>query len=693
MDVQHTGGSRIPHALQADHVVPDGDGDDTVCNPGGNPSFAEALRAPTSRRQFVQAGLGALAVGFFGPDATNAAETHELCDAPGAAAAAGPATNLFSFESVAVSKEDTVRVPPGYEWKVVYPWGHPLRSDGPAFKPDASNSAAEQELQAGMGHDGMQWFAHPDDATGTSSELGLLALNHEYTDQGLLFKEGFNPMQPPTVEQVKKSQAAHGISVVAVRRTNGVWSVVDSKWNRRITANTEMTLTGPAAGSAEVKTSADPTGLKVFGTMNNCASGKTPWGTYLTCEENFNGVFGTDAPMFHPSDHMNRYGLTKDGFKKSYQWWVHDPRFDLNKEPNEPNRFGYVVEIDPSDPVSIPRKHTGLGRFKHENAALTFAADRRVVVYMGDDERNEYIYKFVSKNKYDPANPATNRLLLTEGTLYVAQFGANQQGKWLALVHGTNGLTVANGFADQASISVRTRQAADRVGATMMDRPEWVAVDPKTQRVYVTLSNNNRRGQTPASSHTPAGPNVANDAKPPIDGANPRADNVYGHILQWDEAGGDAAAESFVWKHFALAGDPILNNSVTINGDPFGSPDGLTFDPRGILWIQTDISTSTLNQGAYQNLGNNMMLAADPNTRLVRRFLTGPRGCEITGLALTPDFRTMFVNIQHPGEPASDISDPQNPKKVSDWPDGPTGGRPRPATIAITRPDGRPIGT
>jgi secreted PhoX family phosphatase len=338
------------------------------------------------------------------------------------------------------------------------------------------------------------------------------------------------------------------------------------------------------------------------------------------------------------------------------------------------------VEIDPYDPGRRPVKHTALGRIKHEGAPVTLAKDNRAVVYMGDDERFEYIYKFVSKDVFQPHDRAANLRLLEEGTLWVARFAADGSGEWLELTHGKNGLAAA-GFASQADVLINARAAADHVGATKMDRPEWIAIHPKTGEVYCTLTNNTMRGR---------------DGKPAVDAANPRVNNVYGHIVRWREQGGDAAATRFAWDVFALAGDPSQADAAkrgAIKGDAFGSPDGLWFDPRGVLWIQTDVSTSTLNKGDYANLGNNQMLAADPSTGDIRRFLTGPNGCEVTGVITTPDGRTMFVNIQHPGEAPSERSDPAKPTAISTWPDGPGAGRPRSATIVIRKRDGGIIGS
>jgi secreted PhoX family phosphatase len=301
-----------------------------------------------------------------------------------------------------------------------------------------------------------------------------------------------------------------------------------------------------------------------------------------------------------------------------------------------------------------------------------------VVVYMGDDERNEYIYKFVSEGTYAPADRAANLRLLERGTLYVARFSTDGTGEWLPLVQGQQGLDAAAGFPTQAEVVVQARAAADVVGATKMDRPEWIAVHPSTREVYCTLTNNTARGT---------------DKGPPVDAANPRANNVYGHILRWREQGDDPCATRFAWNVFVLCGDPAMPESDkhgAIKGDIFGSPDGLWFDARGVLWIQTDISTSVLNKGDYANIGNNQMLAADVATGEIRRFLTGPNGCEVTGVVMTPDSRTMFVNMQHPGETPRERSDPANPTAVSTWPDG---SRPRSATVVIRKNDGGVIGT
>lgn len=579
----------------------------------------------------------------------------------------------LGFTGVPVSSADTLVVPPEYEAQVLYRWGDAVgaTAGSPAFKTDGSNSWEEQALQAGMHHDGMAFF--PIDG---NPRHGLLAINHEYTDDGLLHTDGLKTWN---ADKVRKSQAAHGVSVIEIIERQGQWRVMPgSRYARRITGNTPMDVSGPVRGHALMKTAADPSGTRVLGTLNNCASGKTPWGTYLTCEENWNGYFSSQEK---PNTDELRYGLRHKGW--GYRWHEFDERFDAAKHPNEPHRFGWVVEIDPMDPKQTPVKRTALGRIKHEGATTTLSKDGRAVVYMGDDERFEYIYKFVSRDKVRPGGYAANKTLLDHGTLYVARFDARGYGRWIALEHGQNGLTAERGFADQGEVLVKTRQAADAVGATKMDRPEWIAVHPHTGEVFVTLTNNSLRGQPGRE----------------VDEANPRADNIMGHIVRWREGGGaahDAAAEEFRWMHFALAGDPNAGKPEhrgSIKGDIYGSPDGLAFDESGLLWIQTDISTSVMNKGPYKSIGNNMMLCADPATGETKRFLTGPAGCEITGIVFTPDRRFMFVNVQHPGETASERSDPAAPLAVSSWPDGPAGGRPRSATVVIRRKDGGIVGT
>ncbi|ARV20825.1 hypothetical protein AEP_03908 [Curvibacter sp. AEP1-3] len=631
-------------------------------NRSSNPSIHEV--SDPARRTILRGGLGALAGSFFAP----------LSAIGGAAALTGCATTgmaggaLLGFKSVAVSTADTVSVPEGYTVQVIAPWGDPVGMSGEntAFKDDASNTAAHQETQFGMNHDGIHYFAQE------GSKSGLLAMNHEYVDHGLLFTDGTDNWN---LEKVRKSQAAHGVSIFEVEEKGGKWEVVKpSPWARRITANTRMELSGPAAGHAMLKTAADPSGRVVLGTINNCASGITPWGTYLTSEENFINYFSGGDSL---TEHDKRWGLKKGG--GGYNWHQHDARFDATKTPNEPNRFGWIVEIDPYNPSSTPMKRTAMGRAAHEGATVAVTKDNRAVVYMGEDSRFEYIYKFVSRDAIKPGGAAANATLLDHGTLYVAKFNADGKGQWIALTHGQGPLTAANGFADQGEVLIKARQASDLLGATKMDRPEWIAVD-KQGWVYTTLTNNSNRGA---------------DKQPGVDAANPRVNNTQGNIIRWKEDG-DFAGTTFAWNHFIMAGDPSLERADAkgnIKGDMFSCPDGLWVDGRGVLWIQCDMSTSAMGKGDLKNFGNNMMLAADVRTGEARRFLVGPAGCEITGATGTPDGKTMFVNIQHPGEPANEVSDPKNPRAVSNWPEKKANGRPRSATVVIRKADGGVIGT
>jgi secreted PhoX family phosphatase len=574
--------------------------------------------------------------------------------------------------------DDAIRLPEGYAYQVFAPWGTPLLAGAPAFAEDASNTAAEQALQVGFNHDGTHYFPLPK----FGSSRGLLVMNHEYTDANQIYSAAQGSAITPDAagrEKVAKALAAHGVSVISVARGNdGTWRVVQGDpRNRRITGTTPMTFSGPVrADHPMLRSTITPSPR---GTLNNCASSLTPWGTVLVGEENFQGYFrGGHAP----TPHQRRWDLRADA---RVPWWTTDQRFDATRHPNEFHRFGWIVELDPTDPNSTPVKRTALGRVKHEGATVTQAKDGRIVVYMGDDERFEYIYKFVSRDRIRPAGngltPAqANATLLDHGTLYVAKFGADGAGTWLPLAHGIGPLTVANGWADQADVLIRTRMAADAVGATRLHRPEWVTVHPHSRDVFVTLTNGS-----------------GNDA--PVNSGRPS--NPYGHIVRFREAIGDDL--SFTWDVFLLAGDPAYDASVPADQPAFGSPDGIWVDPSGVLWIQTDISNSSQNLASrgYDGIGNNAMLAANPVTGEVRRFMTGPRGCEITGVTMTPDLRTMFVNIQHPGESTTywnnqfGAPSTANPSAVSNWPYGNPANprRPRPATVVIRKLDGGRIGS
>lgn len=617
---------------------------------------------PLDRRHFLHTGAAAV-VALIGAGQGQAAPWR---------------AGLPGFRAVPATQHDGITLPPGYEAAVLYPWGAPTGIAGamPSGPPGPGQSAADQAVQAGMHHDGMHFF--PLDATGAR---GLLVLNHEYTDDRLLHG---GDGQARSAEAVRKSLHAMGVSIIEVQRTATGWvQVLPSRYARRIHGDTPLRIAGPAAGTPALRTAANPAGDAVRGTLANCAMGVTPWGTYLTCEENFHGYFGgPPAAAADATIAQRRYRTVPGAQWNSY--WHFDERFDLTRHPNEPHRFGWVVEIDPFDPDSVPVKRTALGRKAQESATCTVTKDGRVAVYMGDDAAFEYVYKFVSTQRVQPgtdaAARAANRQLLDDGTLYVARYDADGRGAWLALTHGRAGLDAAAGFADAAAVLVHARLAADAVGATPMDRPEWIAIHPQDGEVYLALSNNSQRG---APGH------------PAADAANPRAGNLSGGILRWREDGGDAASTGFAWNHFVLAGDPAEPASGTrypdAGADLFGSPDGLHFDSAGLLWIQTDMSGPRIGKPPYAALGNNQMLCANPATGRIRRFLVGPAGCEVTGCVLTPDRRALFVNIQHPGERRNERSGLPG----SAWPDGGAPGStpPRSATVVVRRTDGGIVGT
>jgi secreted PhoX family phosphatase len=622
-------------------------------NRSANPTFAEVREARLTRRGLLRGAAGA----------------SLLSALPGCATRSAGTTPRLSFTRLDPSTSDALRVPPEYEATVLLRWGDPVGSAGrsPGFRFDASNSAADQAVQAGMHHDGMHFYPLPYGSG--SSTHGLLALNHEYLDEGLLFPDG---QKTWSAEKVMKAQHAVGVSVVEVELKDGAWRVVrPSPYARRITARTPCRIAGPAAGHPLMRTAAHPDGLRVLGTYSGCAHGWTPWGTYLTCEENWQFQFVNRGAI--PSEYR-RYGITATG--RRYRWEEYDERFDAAKHPHEPNRFGWVVEIDPHDPGAEPVKRTTLGRMAHEGAACAIGPDRRLAFYLADDAPFEYVYKFVTARPFDLSSRGANRDLLDEGTLYVAHFNADGSGDWLPLVQGGGTLTAANGFRDQGEVLVKTRQAADILGATKMDRPEWIVPHPITREVYCACTGNTTRGRDGSE-----GPN------PP----NRRAPNPFGHIVRWREEGDDPASPRFRWDVFVQAG--FADKGGTITGDLFANPDGLWIDAMGTLWVETDVSPANLAKGDFAPLGNNQVLAVDPAAGVFKRFLTGPRGCEITGFHTTPDNRTAFVNIQHPGEVPGDRSNPDDPRALSNWPDYWIGGRPRSATVVIRRRDGGIVGT
>ncbi|WP_281168812.1 PhoX family protein [Hydrogenovibrio halophilus] len=468
---------------------------------------------------------------------------------------------------------------------------------------------------------------------------------------------------PHNRDDVIKAQKAVGVSIIEVKSGKQGWQVVmDSPFNRKVTAHTPIEITGPARGHTLMKTQQDPKGVEAYGTWANCGSGRTPWGTYLTCEENFNGFYSSSDPDLKIPEAFQRYGLSHQD--RGYAWGQYDERFDLAQNPNEPNRSGYVVEIDPSQPATKPKKRTALGRFKHENAEVTLARSGQVVIYLGDDERGEFLYRYVSHNAWQPGADIDD--LMDNGTLYVAKFHDNGSGEWRALTPETTGMSLAE-------ICIHTRQAASKVKATTMDRPEWVAVHPHKAQAYCALTNNKNRGLKPNKGGDPQ----------PVGGPNPREANQYGQIIRWVPVNQDHGADRFHWNLFVMAGNPDVHaeglkaGSENIHsGNLFNSPDGLSFDTQGQLWIQTDGKTS--NQEDFAGMGNNQMLVADPNTGEIRRFMVGPKECEITGLTWSHDKKTLFVGVQHPGENGG-----------STFPDGRLA---RSCVVAIWRDDQRAVG-
>lgn len=597
----------------------------------------------------------------------------------------------LAFEEVPHVQDTDFHAAPGNDARVLIRWGDPLFADAPPFDPQHQTAAA-QERQFGYNNDFVAFLPLPPGSK--SSGNGLLCVNHEFTDSLLMFPGLTPPLQAAlenaagvsaasltghmpelSREQAEVEMAAHGHSVVEIRLQGGAWKpVTDSPFNRRLsTLSTHMRLSGPAAGHKRLKTTADPSGAMVIGTLNNCAGGVTPWGTVLIAEENINFYFAGDPSKTSEARNHARYGFAPGNTR--FQWARFYDRFDVEKEPNEPNRFGWIVELDPYNPRSAPVKRTALGRFKHEAATVALSADGRVVVYTGDDERFEYVYRYVSHGKYDPKNRAGNSGLLDDGVLCVARFEADGRLVWLPLIWGDGPLTPENGFASQADVLIETRRAADLLGATKMDRPEDIETNPVNGRVYVVLTKNNKRS----------------DAQK--DAANPRAENLYGHILELVPPavagrGQDHGAAEFQWDIFLLAGDPAnpahgsRYHPQTSRHGWLTTPDNIAFDRKGRMWIATD--------GAEDYGFADGVWACDvegPGRALTRHFLSGPRGAEICGPCFTPDSATFFAAIQHPGqEPGSTFEKPS-----TRWPDFTEDMPPRPAIVAITA-KGRVIG-
>jgi secreted PhoX family phosphatase len=637
-------------------------------NPSANPTIGDVIAQRLNRRDILKGALGTAAIAATVSPLAIAAAQH--------ARASG---GRFRFNELQAGVDETHHVAEGYDTDILIRWGDPVLPGAPAFDP-AKQTAAGQRLQFGYNNDFLGYLPMP--GAPNPSRHGLLVVNHEYTNEELMFPglgrqdtkgAAFAGM---TKDLVDIEMAAHGGTIVEVRREEGRWGVVGgSKYARRIHADTPMEITGPAAGDARMKTSADPNGRRVLGMLNNCAGGLTPWGTWLTCEENFHGYFWGTLPESHAEAvNYKRYGVP--GNWQAWGKWY--DRFDAAKEPNEANRFGWVVEIDPFDVNSTPKKRTALGRMKHEGAAGVVTKDGRYVVYTGDDERFEYVYRFVTAGRVDPANRAASANLLDEGTLSVARFNSDGTTDWLPLVCGQGPLTPANGFRSQADVLIETRRAADLLGATKMDRPEDVEANPRTQKVYVTLTNNSRRkqGQT--------------------DAANPRPDNKFGHIIEMIPPDGDHAATRYAWNILVRCGDPSIAavgasfNPATSKDGWFGMPDNLAFDSLGRMWIATDGNSSR----ATGRADGVWALETEGELRATGKlFFRCPTGAELCGPAFTPDDEALFVAIQHPGETeagATAASTFDNP--ASRWPDFKPGIPPRPAIVAITRRGGGKIG-
>ncbi len=648
--------------------------ENTGRNPTDNATIGDVIAARFHRRDLLKGALGVAAI---------AATVSPLAIAAAGRAQAQNGTR-YRFEEVVADVDETHHVAAGHDADVLIRWGDPILPAAPVFDP-MKQTAAAQKLQFGYNNDFLGYLPMPGAAN--PSHHGLLVVNHEYTNEELMFpgvgadqmakQQNFAKM---TKELVDIEMAAHGGAVIEIKRDDGKWQVAaGSKYARRIDADTAIEITGPAAGHERMKTKADPSGRRVKGMLNNCAGGLTPWGTWLSCEENFHGYFWGKVADDHPeAKNFKRYGVAGNW----YAWGKWYDRFDVTKEPNEANRFGWIVEIDPFDPTSTPRKRTALGRMKHEGAAGIVNRDGRYVVYSGDDERFDYVYKFVTRAAIDGSNRLANANLLDNGTLYVAKYNADGTGEWLPLVHGQGPLTAANGFGSQADVLIETRRAADLVGATKMDRPEDVEANPKTNKVYVILTNNSRRKQEQ------------------VDAANPRADNKFGHIIEMTPPDGDHGALGFTWEILVKCGDPAVAavgasfSSATTKDGWFGMPDGIAVDGEGRLWIATD-GNSDKATGRSDGL---WALETEGESRATSKlFFRCPAGAEMCGPAFTPDDETLFVAVQHPGDDGPKWKAFGRPSSFDDpstrWPDFKPDMPPRPSVVAITRRGGGKIAT
>lgn len=583
----------------------------------------------------------------------------------------------MQFTPVEANTEKEVKIPKGYEQKVLIAWGDPVIEGAPEF--DVDNQTPEAaEKQFGFNNDFAGLLDHPED-----SNRMVYVCSHEYSTEPNMFK-GYDP-ENPTEDQFKIGLAAHGHTILEVSKVEGSGELKREfgKLNRRITGTTPFKVTGPAAGSDLLKTAADPEGKTVLGTLNNCSGGITPWGTMLSGEENFDQYFG-NANQLSDEDakkKLKRFGIKGDASER--KWERFDDRFDVSKTPNEPNRFGWLVEIDPMDPTSTPIKHTAVGRFKHEAGNIHITSDGTVVCYSGDDERNDYLYKFVSTRKFKEGDKENNLKILDEGTLYVAKFEGNSpkdeidgsgqlpkdgafdgKGTWVKLLtskeDGSAESHVDGMKPDE--VAVWTRLAADKVGATKMDRPEDVEVSPKTGLVYVALTNNKYRGAVEEGKNYPGVEEVA-----------PIKENKNGLVLEMDD---DHSGENFTWNLLLVCGDP--KEAYTYFGgfdkeqvSPISCPDNLAFDSHGNLWISTDGNALKSNDGLYA-------CAVEPGDHRgeLKCFLTVPKGAETCGPIVTDE--RVLVNVQHPGEGDDASAD----KPAIHWPDG-GNAVPRPAVVVV----------
>ena len=637
-------------------MIPTRDPDDIRRNPTSAPHFRDVATTALSRRAVLAAG----------------ALTPMLLIGGGAlaktvAAASGTAPDVppFSFGELPHGLDAHLHVPEGYQAQVLLRWGDPLLPGAPAFDPKAQTGAKQQQ-QFGYNCDFTAFLPLPLGSQNPSR--GLLCVNHEFIDPLLMHP---SPATTPAAQRAQREveMAAVGHSVVEIRRTAaGHWErVPDSRYHRRFDAlTTEYRLSGPAAGHPRMQTHADPSGTLVRGMLGNCAGGVTPWGTILTCEENFNYFFSGKTTV--EAENYQRFGVGQDD---RYNWGAVDARFDLAREPQEPNRYGWVVEIDPYDPESIPVKRTALGRCKHECANTVLCKDGRVAVYSGDDQYFEFVYKFVTAGRYNPHDRKANRDLLDTGTLYVARFNPDQTIDWLPLVFGVGPLTPANGFHSQADVVIEARRAGTLVGATPMDRPEDLEISPTTGRVYVMLTKNAVR--TAAA----------------VNAANPRANNLFGHIVEMTPADGDHAATRGTWNFLMLAGNPqnpahqAKSHPQTSDNGWMSCPDNGAFDSRGRLWVTTDGAQEAAGfaDGLYA------CIADGPWRGYSRQFCRMPVGAEATGPCFTPDDRTLFLSVQHPGQDSASYANPK-----TRWPDFRPDLPPRPSVVAIVKKDGGVIG-